>query len=77
MIPIPRYTRTPGGVDEAPHARLRQQPVFDRQPVHAGEFTRVVRGENQLRVERVARDENVERPDSIARLLQEVESLTG
>ena len=33
MIPIPRYTRTPGGVDEAPHARLRQEPVFDRQPV--------------------------------------------
>lgn len=52
--------------------RLRQQPVFDRQPVHAGEFTRVVRGGNQLCVERVARDEHVERPDSVARLLQRV-----
>ena len=67
--------RLPGDVDVAPHARLRQQPVFDRQPVHAGEFTRVVRGENQLRVERVARDEHVERPDSVARLLQRVPHL--
>ena len=33
MIPIPRHT---GGIDDAAHARLRQQPVFDRQPVHAG-----------------------------------------
>ena len=62
MIPIPRHAPK--------HARLRQQPVFDRQPVHAGEFTRVVRGGNQLRVERVARDELVERPDSVARLIQ-------
>jgi hypothetical protein len=46
------------------HARLMQQPVFDRQPVHAEEFTRIVCGGNQHCVERVARDEYFERPDT-------------
>ncbi len=50
-------------------------PSPSSKPIYAGEFTRVVRGGNQLRVERVARDEHVERPDSVARLLQRVPHL--
>lgn len=65
----PEFTRR---IEDARHGWLQQQPVFDGQPVHAGEFTRVVRGGNQLRVERVERDEHVERPDSAARLLRRV-----